>query len=106
MRIEAPPASVANHAPLAMELPSLTRVLAQGAEAISRRNEAAFGEVALRQRILVDVTGRDLSVEVLDGPISMPVRMRPRAGTAYTTPTRSSRPCAPRGAQERSLRRP
>jgi len=50
-------------------------------ETTLRRNTAAFDDVALRPRMLVDVAEVDLSVRVLGESISMPVIIAPTGGT-------------------------
>jgi 4-hydroxymandelate oxidase len=44
------------------------------------RNVAAFEELALRQRLMVDITERDLGVEVFGARIDMPVMLSPTSG--------------------------
>ena len=43
------------------------------------RNRAAFDELVMRYRVLVDVSGRDPKTEVLGTPLSMPVMIAPTA---------------------------
>jgi 4-hydroxymandelate oxidase len=43
------------------------------------RNELAFGEIALRYRVLVDVSRRDTSCELLSRRIALPVLLAPTA---------------------------
>ena len=50
-------------------------------EVTLRRNTAAFDDIALRPRGLVDVAEVDLSARVLDQPVSMPVIIAPTGGT-------------------------
>lgn len=45
-----------------------------------RRNEAAFQELLLRPRPLVDVTTRSTATEVLGQPVSLPVLLAPTGG--------------------------
>jgi 4-hydroxymandelate oxidase len=80
------PATLAEFAKEAAPLPSLAGIFVGDPEDITARNEAAFDEVALRQRILVDITKRDLSVDVLGKRISLPVMLTPSSGHRRYTP--------------------
>lgn len=74
------PTTVAEYIELARELPAVAAVLNPVAEETARRNAAAFDEVAIRQRTMVDVTDRDPSVEVLGRRIAFPVMITPSSG--------------------------
>ncbi len=50
-----------------------------GDEITLRRNHSAFDEIFLKYRVLVDVSRRDLSTEVLGSRISFPVMIAPTA---------------------------
>ena len=46
-------------------------------ESTYRANEADFAKIALRQRVLVDMTDRNLASEMVGEPVSMPVALAP-----------------------------
>ena len=46
-------------------------------ETTYRANEADFAKIALRQRVLVDMTDRNLASEMVGEPVSMPVALAP-----------------------------
>ena len=51
-----------------------------------QENQRAWGRVRLRPRMLVDVSGRDLSTTILGQPVSMPVLTAPTAFPAMAHP--------------------
>ena len=55
-------------------------------EVTLRRNRAAFEEITLRPRFLVDISQRDLSTTVLGESISFPVMVAPAGGHQYAHP--------------------
>lgn len=50
-----------------------------GDEVTLRHNRTAFESLKLRPRMLVDVSQRDLSTEILGEPVSMPILIAPMA---------------------------
>ena len=82
-RVDAEPLNLLELEALARErLPAMCfDYYASGAddEITLRDNRAAFGRIALRYRVLVDVSARDLSTTVLGERVAMPVLVAPTA---------------------------
>ena len=67
------------------------------AEETLRANREDMQEIKFRQRILVDVSKRDIATTILGEPSTMPLIARARrACSACSTPTARSTPAAPR----------
>ncbi len=54
-----------------------------GDEVTLRNNRTAFEAFKLRPRMLVDVSQRDLSTEILGEPVSLPILIAPRLSNVW-----------------------